>query len=76
MSKFIKDVNLVIYQNRKVFGNFKNLISKKVKLIKINNIDYKPLIKNRFIDNYNKKVLSQINYNNYLSNNNKTEKTY
>lgn len=74
MSKFIKDVNLVIYQNRKVFGNFKNLISKKVKLIKIYNIDYKPLIKNRFIDNYNKKVLSQINYNNYLSNNNKTEK--
>ena len=74
MSKFIKNVNLVIYQNKSIFSHFKNLIDKKVKLIKINNINYKPLIKNRFVDNYNKKVLSQINYNNQLLNNNNIEK--
>ena len=74
MSKFIKNVNLVIYQNKSIFSHFKNLIDKKVKLIKINNINYKNLIKNRFVDNYNKKVLSQINYNNQLLNNNNIEK--
>ena len=73
LNKFFEGVSLLVFENKYNNRFYKKLVNKGVKLIKFKDNDGKVIIKNRFIDKYSKKVLSQINYNDQLYVNEKTK---
>ena len=73
LSKFVDGVSLVVFENTYNKKFYNKLLYKNIKLIRFKEKEAKVIIKNRFVDKYSKRILSQINYNNqvYLSANTK-----
>jgi len=61
LAKFLKNVAIFDYKTLKEEGNYK-LISNDIKKLKIN-VNYKPIKKVRYIDNYTNNKLYQVTYN-------------
>tara|TARA_A100001015_G_scaffold73763_1_gene81819 strand:- start:204 stop:1718 length:1515 start_codon:yes stop_codon:yes gene_type:complete len=69
LSNFIKNIDYLTYANSKNDKMFSKYLNKKVNLIKVNSEKLNIVNKIRFVDNYSKNKLFQINENEYSSKN-------
>ena len=63
LSNFIKNIDYLTYENKKNNKILKKYLNKKINIIKINSQDVDIVNKVRFIDNYSKNKLFQVNEN-------------
>ena len=74
LSKFVDGVSIIVFENNYNKKFYNKLLNKNVKLIKFKDEEGKVVIKNRFVDKYSKRVLSQINYNDQVNLSTNTKK--
>jgi rfaE bifunctional protein nucleotidyltransferase chain/domain len=75
LSNFIEKIDYLAYTNLENEKKFKKYLSKNINLIKIKSKDIKIVNKTRFVDNYSKNKLFQVNENEYSKENKDQKKS-
>ena len=74
LSNFLKNVQFICPTNKKLNNIYKSNLNKNIKKINVNLKDYKLINKKRFVDNYTRQKLFQINTNDNSNLSDKNEK--